>query len=331
MSTIADIGKALPIVGGVVSALTAAGSRKRAMQDQKELTDYQAATSKEMAIFQRGQAMQQWNDTNIGAQKKHYENAGMNPALMYGESGATGTTGGISTPMTRAGDASSAAASEANKINMGMGIAQLGLIQAQTEKVKAEADNIKGPQKELQQSQTDINKIKAEIEGKSIEQQLDIIQYNRDIAMDSASIAQDKRQISNETVKQEIEKVNQELTNLAIDAVGKNQGILLEKAKIEEITNAIQQKWKELNIEENASRWAHQDRIRAIEEYTSTTLKAAGIHAVGNILGDVVQIATRKTPNSPTENYDKQIRQKIKYNEKGEGRVTEETKSWRKP
>jgi hypothetical protein len=37
--------------------------------------------------------MDMWNKTNAAAQVQHYKDAGLNPALMYGTSGATGTTG----------------------------------------------------------------------------------------------------------------------------------------------------------------------------------------------------------------------------------------------
>ena len=171
--------------------------------------------------------------------------------------------------MTRGGDASGAAASEANKINLGMGIAQLGLIQAQTEKVKAEAANISGAQTDLQQSQTDLNRINTENQ-EIIKDINEVTQYYK---MDEAYEIMMTRQaeklsaiaqasIDQRTADTQVKLINQQYTNAAIQAAAMKQGIQLDAAKISEISASIQQKWQELNIDQQASRWAHQDRLK---------------------------------------------------------------------
>lgn len=154
MSVLLDVAKALPAVGGVISAISSIGADKRQLKQQKELTQVQEESAKRLAKHQTGEAMDIWNRTNIGAQKEHIENAGMNAALMYGTSGSSGTTAGAATPMPTGGTAATAAATEANKIQMGMGLAQLGLIQAQTEKTKAEATKIAGADTTKTQEET---------------------------------------------------------------------------------------------------------------------------------------------------------------------------------
>lgn len=130
----------IPIVGGAISAIGDIGSEERQREAQQKLTRDQIEGAKELASYNQGLALDTWHKTNVGAQKAEYENAGMNPALMYGGSGGTGTTAGGSMPMPTGGVAASSAATTANKLNMGMQLAQMGLIKAQTENVEADTN-----------------------------------------------------------------------------------------------------------------------------------------------------------------------------------------------
>lgn len=316
-STITDIGKALPIVGGVVSALGNIGADGRQIKQQAALIKQQEEAAMRLAANQQQLGLDTWNKTNIGAQKKHIEGAGMNAALMYGDSGATGSMQGISTPMPTGGQAATSAATSTATTQTGMAIAQMGLIAAQTKNIEAdtakkeaEAPNIEANTANTTQ-QTAIAKIREQLEGRSLEDQLDIIDNHERITRTQALVGEN-------TAPQQIEIKQQELTNLAIEAVAKQTGIQLDNARINEISNNINQKWKELNITETKSRYEHDDRIRAIEEYTSTTLKAAGIQAAGNVIRDVVQIATRKIPTGS-----------VSTTTNGTGEIIKET--WRRP
>lgn len=296
------VGDAVPIVGPIISGLLGGNSDEEQRQQQKNLTEDQVEYAKQLAEHQQGLSIDQWNKTNIGAQKKHYEDAGMNPALMYGGSGGTGTTAGISTPMPTGGHAADAAARKANDLNMGMQIAQMGLIKAQTDNVQAdtakkeeEAPNISADTTN-KTIQGEILKVQNELAGKSLHNQLSILNSEANRMMNVASISMYDAEVSGETQFDRIDIIKQELTNLGIEAIAKTQGIALDKAKINEITNGISQKWKELNIQEDKTGYEHQDRIKAIEEYTSNALKVAGIHAAGQVVGDLVEIGTRGIP-----------------------------------
>lgn len=139
--TVEDI---VPIVGPALNYFFGGNDEKKQREQQKELTKDQVEYAKQLAEHQQGLALDTWKKTNVGAQKQAYEEAGMNPALMYGGSGGTGSMAGISTPMPTGGQAATAAQTKANEIAMGMQIAQMGLLKAQTEKTKAEAVKLSG-------------------------------------------------------------------------------------------------------------------------------------------------------------------------------------------
>ena len=70
---------------------------RRQLRQQQKLQDQQIAGQKEMAEFNRQQAMQMWKDTNFSAQKEEMVKAGINPATMLGMSGGGGTTANVPT------------------------------------------------------------------------------------------------------------------------------------------------------------------------------------------------------------------------------------------
>lgn len=284
------------LIGSGISAISNIGASGRQRKNQQALMDQQIEGAKKLTDYEAMKSHDMWLKTNIGPQKQLYEEAGMNPALMYGESGMTGTTQGAGMSMPTGGQAADEAQIKQANNQMGMQIAQAGLIAAQTEKTKAEAEKIKGVDTDLATEQTNIARVQAEIAGKTIEQQLDIIDSASTKAINEASISTDERTISNTTVSEKIGKIKQEYINLAIEAAAKEKGIELDNAKINEITNGIQQKWKELNIKETTSRYEHNDRIKAIEEYTENALKTAYISAGAQVVGDIIGIATKKIP-----------------------------------
>lgn len=288
--------------GGVVSKLLESGQDDRQNEQQKRLTRTQIDGAKEMSDYNYQQQKRLWLETGIGGQMEEALKAGINPNAIFGKGGQAGQTGSGG-PMPTGAQAADPNAGVRNMLDVSMQRAQTKLLEAQATKASVEADKLAGADTEatkaaagLAGSQTELNKIRAQLEGKSLEDQLDIIAQQKYMAMDEASIKQDQRQISNETVRTQINTANQELTNLAIEAVAKQQNIALDKARIAEISQDINRKWQELSQQTTKSRYEHEDRLTAIKEYTSNALKTAGIIAAGNVIGDVVKIATRQVP-----------------------------------
>ena len=67
-------------------------SQKKAMKEQykynKQIMALQNQYQKEAAERSQEYAKEYWDYTNVENQKKHLKEAGLNPALIYGESGA---------------------------------------------------------------------------------------------------------------------------------------------------------------------------------------------------------------------------------------------------
>lgn len=278
-------GAANAATGGLMNMALSGHEDARQAEQQKKLTDQQVAAAKEMGTFNLGQSLSMLKAQDK-ARLQGIKEAGLSPGLMYGGSGAGGQTisAGAMPTGGNAGDANSAVA---NSAHLGMIKANTDLAEAQAAKATAEAEKIKGVDTQEAQTNIDFNRLRNEIQGQTLYQQMDAI-------IDAGRKLRTEALVGENTAPQQIEKTNLELTNLALEAVAKDKGIQLDTAKINEISNNIQQKWKELSIKETTNRWEHEDRLKSIEEYTKTALYAAGINAAGNIVGDVVKIATRQ-------------------------------------
>lgn len=80
-------------VGGVLGMIGGHLSERRNYRNNRRLMELQYNNQRQ--LNQQGHDLQfdMWNKTNYGAQKRHMMEAGLNPALMYGSAGASGTTG----------------------------------------------------------------------------------------------------------------------------------------------------------------------------------------------------------------------------------------------
>lgn len=133
------VGQAAGIGGGIYSAIRSRKAAKESHERAKELQDRAHQQQYDM-----------WQKTNYPAQVEQLKKAGLNPALLYGQSGG----GGVS---TGAGNVASGAQEQvydvAGAMNQSaMTAAQLDLVKAQAEKTRAEAENIGGVDKEAKET-----------------------------------------------------------------------------------------------------------------------------------------------------------------------------------
>lgn len=131
-------------LGAGVGLLGMIGQEHRAGQQhnrQKELMDIQ--NQNQRALNEQGQQLQMktWNETNAAAQMEHYKEAGLNPALMYGGSGAGGQTGSQGGGSAAGGNAA-APMDIGNAIQAGLAVAQTKNINADTKKKESEVGGI---------------------------------------------------------------------------------------------------------------------------------------------------------------------------------------------
>lgn len=121
--------------------------RKQQIEQQQKLTDIQIDANKQLADYGMGISKEMFEHTGYAAQRRQMEEAGLNPALMYGQAGAGGSTMAIG-----AGNASGSQASDemdqkqAATQMQGMGLqsamlaSQIKVNEAQANKLNAEAE-----------------------------------------------------------------------------------------------------------------------------------------------------------------------------------------------
>lgn len=128
-----------PIIGGALISgglgmLGQAGRARKQHERQKELMGIQLKNQQE--LNKQGNELQfdLWNKTNYGAQVKHMNEAGINPALLYGQSGGGGATTGSQ------GGGSAQGGNAAAPMDIGA-IASIGKMLAETMLLKKQAEN----------------------------------------------------------------------------------------------------------------------------------------------------------------------------------------------
>ena len=222
--------------------------------------DRQARINRQQAEHGMGLQYDLWNKTNVGAQRKHMEDAGLNVGLMYGGSGGSGTasaggTQGVGVPRGE----------EQNPFdinNRRMQEKQMDLLEAQTNKTNAEAENVAGVDRELKA--TSIKDIVQGIKNKEAQEKLikaderfktvttDIAEAKGDYEVmgelysamktfgEMERIAIDNG-VEKATINENIGLKKQELIGAVLDNGLKSYQIDLTKAQIDEVKKKI---WK---------------------------------------------------------------------------------------
>lgn len=146
-------GAAGTAIGGALGLGIDAISQKMQLNQAEKLQEMQMQGQKEMAQFNAElgtkTALDMWNKTNYGAQRKHMEAAGLNVGLMYGGGGGGGAT---TQTANVGGNVQGQSANPGGAAGMGMAIgqqilmnqAQIDLIKAQTEKTKVDTEKTAG-------------------------------------------------------------------------------------------------------------------------------------------------------------------------------------------
>jgi hypothetical protein len=120
------------LISGAMGMIGGIGQANRQYHRQKKLMGLQDQYQR--GLNQQGHDLQMdmWNKTNYKAQLEHMRAAGLNPALMYGSAGASGTTG------SQGGGSAAGGQAVGEKV---MDLQNM-LLGAQLEKLAAEKDNI---------------------------------------------------------------------------------------------------------------------------------------------------------------------------------------------
>lgn len=136
------------IIGGGMGMILGGINDERQRQQQEALQRIQIKGQKEMTDYNMAKQLQMWHDTGYGAQRKQMEEAGLNPALMYGMGGGGGQTAGGASGSVAGGQAPSGGGEIQAMAGMGMQLqllqAQKEVLETQAQKNKAEAEKTAG-------------------------------------------------------------------------------------------------------------------------------------------------------------------------------------------
>lgn len=297
----AGIGVAGAIAGQGMGLLFGKAQDRRQVEQQKKLQELQIKGNKEMLDYNQDKQLDMWNKTNYGAQVEHLKDAGLNPALIYGMSGGGATTVGSGGGAGVSGSQASDGASRQQAATaQGMAMMQASLmgaqkenIEAQTAKTKAEAEKISGVDTQQAKAQTGlldvttrIKEIEANIAGKTQEAAIQTIEEGAAKMLAEAVQAQQQQVINEETLKDKIQQIKAESIGAMIENEAKRSGINVNSARIREIAENIEQRWRGLDVD-----------VENNKRMTEAMLWGAGIHAAGNLVGGITNIMGKAVPN----------------------------------
>lgn len=280
------------IVGQGLGAIFGAMNDRRQLRQQQKLTDMQQKANQEIGQFNHGLAMDMWNKTNYGAQMEHIKEAGLNPALIYGNSGAGGSTVGGNASGVSGGQAANAAQTEGMALQHGMMQSQINLQESQARKNNAEADDLEGltnPSKEkLKGMQTERwrNEIKLWIESATKTTNVEMINKGLDkldaeifkLNQEGLSSA-NEAQFLQQTFLTRVEQMTQKLFET-------KEGIKLTKAQIEGITNWMTIESKKLDF----AKMSLDQQKQIVADTLSSMIEGKWIDAGSRIVGDLIQL-----------------------------------------
>lgn len=260
-------------IGAGMGLLLGGHNDRRQIKQQQKLQDMQIKGQKDMAGFNKQLALDMWNETNYGAQRKHMEDAGLNVGLMYGGSGAGGATSNAGAGGSVTGAAAPQGGNEVQAGVMGMmQQAQIDLIRAQTNKTNVEAENEAGVNREQTIAQT--GKVTAEsiataleneyrstksyengMTGNQVRYQREAAElYNRvaDTELKKLDLQQMPQELANETKRVILE--GQKIAILGYEAKTHRQQMEIYK-KLGQLELELKQSINNKNLDQNASQF----------------------------------------------------------------------------
>ena len=88
------LGAIIGIGAGIAKGIMGNQAKKDQFEENKQLMEHQAELNKQQAFYSTGLARDLWNYTNYENTMRHIKGAGLSPGLIYGQSGAGGSTSG---------------------------------------------------------------------------------------------------------------------------------------------------------------------------------------------------------------------------------------------
>ncbi len=250
------------VAGGLLGMIGQKARARTQFKRQKKLMGIQHGNQQELNIQGQELGMKTWRDTSYGPQMKMMEEAGLNPALMYGMSGGGGQTTSTPTGGSAQGGQSKAPMDIGAAISSAKIASEIALINAQKEKTVVETTKIGGT--DTEESQTRIGKIIAETTNiqakealtkietgiKNIEERYKEAEQSNKITtlIGQAREAEVKGWIAVDTYKDVVEQIKQTAIYAEIKNQAEKAGIELTEERTREIYHSILQKWTQAGL-----------------------------------------------------------------------------------
>lgn len=278
----AGVNAAADAVGHIIGIAAQKGQYRRQYHQQKKLNERVNKPWAEWAsALENQRALEMWDATGYGAQKKQMQAAGLNPALMYGMSGGGGQTTG--TPGTaqqgvQAQNGGEPMAGATIGLNTAMATAQMEVMKSVARKNNVEADKTEGvdtakakteidqilqtiknqqAQEELTKVQTAFTKFELSFEQDARKSRLEAIDWTSAQALEQLEALRIQNKISNETQIAASEAIIKQAAQIGIVNILLNEQAKTEQTKqvlnlqqAKQLSAKIVQDWTGLNIEQ---------------------------------------------------------------------------------
>jgi len=302
------------VSGGIAMGMQRLGSRYDRRMNKKlqmQQMGIQMAGEREMMNYQQDKELEML-DKSPEATKQGLIKAGLNPALMYGEGGAGGSTighGGGGANVSTAPYVETSG--KGHGMDMGS-IAQIALLDAQRRnieadtklketnvpKVEAETSNVKA-QEALTWVQREIEQVKATVQRNTVNEQVEAMQNVVQEGIQKIQTAQLQNKITESTLQDQISKIKAEAIGALLQNANTQAKTNLTETEANAIATKLTQGWVQLSIE---------DRKVRVEEFKSELqAKYPGLWNViggqlNNVTAGILELTTgEKQKHSPKD------------------------------
>ncbi|AXH74826.1 MAG: DNA pilot protein [Microviridae sp.] len=243
------------VASAVIGQGLARTNDERQIRQQRKLNELEFNQSVGLMNVQKKNQLDVWEATGYKGQKRQMEEAGLNPALLYGGGGGGGTTVGGGIPISGGGNAPQGGGEIMGMLQMRAQEAQIELMKAQATKTEVEAKKIGGVDTRL--GETQIESLTQGIANQKAIERLTEVQ---------TELAETQSEIMGATKEEQIAKIGIEMQNAAkqLEIMTRNSWIdentKMEKIKMVQtelagmvIENKLRESQKQLTDEERRS------------------------------------------------------------------------------
>lgn len=256
---------------------------KRQINQQRKLQDLQIEGEEKMLGIQAAKEYDMWKKTGPVGQVDQYEQAGLNPALMYGMGGGGGQSMGGGAPQPTGGQAPQGGREVQDAIGMALQLqmlrAQKENIEANTNKTNIEAGKTAGVDtakveteiqsltqgiqnaqaiEQLTKAQTRMVNLQNELTGRTMEDRIEMVNYETKRACQEAQQAVNNTNVSDATIQDKIKIIKREAIALLLEqSLTKAKTALTDQERLTSqtqrraISTGIEQNWQRGNNEAN--------------------------------------------------------------------------------